>query len=143
MSAELEGERALHHLETAAPAAVLDQLLLVAAAAGPPLLAACPAGSFPAVASQLARSAPCSSGLLDCVKPLPNAACASAFHLMLRLKSGPDRHSTKPISNICHPDAAHRRIPRPVPTLFSQPNYELWRPGKVSAIVIPPGSATQ
>ena len=57
MDAELEGERALHHLETAAPAAVLDQLLLVAAAAAPPLLAACPAGSFPPAASQLARSA--------------------------------------------------------------------------------------
>ena len=58
MDVELEGERALHHMETAAPASVLDQLLLVAAAAAPALLAACPAGAFPPAASRLARCAP-------------------------------------------------------------------------------------
>ncbi len=58
MDVELEGERALHHMETAAPASVLDHLLLVAAAAAPALLAACPAGAFPPAASRLARCAP-------------------------------------------------------------------------------------
>ncbi len=58
MDVELEGERALHHMETAAPAAVLDQLLLVAAAAAPALLAACPAAAFPPAASRLARCTP-------------------------------------------------------------------------------------
>ena len=57
MDVELEGERALHTMETAAPAAVLDQLLLVAAVAAPALLAACPAGAFPPASSRLARCA--------------------------------------------------------------------------------------
>ena len=57
MDVELEGERVLHHMETAGPASILDQLLLVAAAAAPALLAACPAGAFPPAASRLARCA--------------------------------------------------------------------------------------
>lgn len=49
----LEGERALHHLETAPPPAVLDQLLVAAAAAAPQLLAACPGGHLPSAAAGL------------------------------------------------------------------------------------------
>jgi hypothetical protein len=100
MDAELEGERALHHLETAAPAAVLDQLLLVAAAAAPPLLAACPAGSFPPATSQLERSAPCSAGMPDIVAMYQSA--------LARVQSR--RHAPPPDVRMCR---ASKQILRP------------------------------
>lgn len=58
MDAQLEGERALHHLETAAPVAVLDQLLSTAAAAAAPLLSACPGGQLPSSVALLDSCVP-------------------------------------------------------------------------------------
>lgn len=63
MDAQLEGERALHHLETAAPVAVLDQLLSTAAAAAAPLLSACPGGQLP---SSMALLDSCVHTTRDC-----------------------------------------------------------------------------
>lgn len=55
MDAELEGERALHYLETLAPLAVLDQVLAAGVAAATQLLAACRGAALPVAAHALTR----------------------------------------------------------------------------------------